>query len=233
MFAAGVAILAAWLAVSGQIGVGQLIAAAGLALGLVGPLDGLVSVANYLAVSRASARRVLSLHDAPDPPPGDRTDLPGVGLVVWEVPARRQDELVDAWGGRDGVVVLPRQPGILAGTVLENVQACGVEPVSRERACSALRVAQLTPDELADGYDTEVGYGVAGLSGGQRQRVALARGIAADPDVLVLIEPTSAVDPVTEQRLVQALAERRRGRTTVVLTGSRAFDVVADEVVRP
>jgi ABC-type multidrug transport system fused ATPase/permease subunit len=86
---------------------------------------------------------------------------------------------------------------------------------------------------LADGYDTEVGYGVAGLSGGQRQRVALARGVAADPDVLVLIEPTSAVDPVTEQRLVRALAERRRGRATVVLTSSRAFDAVADEVVRP
>ena len=234
LFAAGVAVLATWLAATGQIGVGQLITAAGLALGLVAPLDGLVSaMAAYLAVSQASARRILDLHDAPEPAPGGSSPPPEAGFVVWETAPRRQEQLIEAWSGRDGVIVVPRQPGILAGTGLENVRACGPDPVSAEAAGSALRVAQLVPDELADGYDTEVGYGVAGLSGGQRQRVALARGVAADPDVLVLIEPTSAVDPVTEQRLVRALAERRRGRSTVVLTSSRAFDAVADEVVRP
>lgn len=131
LFAAGVAILAGWLAMTGQIGVGQLITSAGLALGLVGPLDGLVSaMANYLAVSRASARRVLSLHDAAGPPPAASTDLPGAGLVVWEIPAQRQEELIESWTGREGMVVVPRQPGILAGTVLE--ERAGLRARARE-----------------------------------------------------------------------------------------------------
>ena len=235
VFAATVAILASWLALSGQIGVGQLVAAAGLALGLVSPLDGLVSaMGTYLTVSQASARRVLNLHDTPAPSATPETaELPTAGLVVWEVPSREQDRLIEAWTGRDGVLAVPRQPGILAGTVLENVRAGGEQPATEEQALAALRVAQLGPAELSEGYDTRLGYGLAGVSGGQRQRIGLARAVAAEPEVLILVEPTSAIDPITEHRLVRALADHRRGRTTLVLTSSRAFDVVADRVVRP
>ena len=58
------------------------------------------------------------------------------------------------------------------------------------------------------------------LSGGQRQRLILARSLLLDPDVLVLVEPTSAVDAHTEARISERLAAHRAGRTTVVVTAS-------------
>jgi putative ABC transport system ATP-binding protein len=72
------------------------------------------------------------------------------------------------------------------------------------------------------------------LSGGQRQRIALARALHADPEVLVLEEPTTAVDAVTEARIASGLADLRHGdapRTTVIVTASPAFLAVADRVI--
>ncbi|MGW1934268.1 ATP-binding cassette domain-containing protein, partial [Streptomyces sp. NPDC001919] len=69
------------------------------------------------------------------------------------------------------------------------------------------------------------------LSGGQRQRVALARALAADRPVLVLHDPTTAVDTVTESRIAAGLREVRRDRTTVLVTTSPALLAVTDRVV--
>ncbi|MDQ3990253.1 MAG: ATP-binding cassette domain-containing protein, partial [Actinomycetota bacterium] len=69
------------------------------------------------------------------------------------------------------------------------------------------------------------------LSGGQRQRVALARALATDAPVLVLHDPTTAVDTVTEARIAAGLRDLRRGRTTIVLTTSPALLAVTDRVV--
>jgi ABC-type multidrug transport system fused ATPase/permease subunit len=69
------------------------------------------------------------------------------------------------------------------------------------------------------------------LSGGQRQRLALARSLVADPEVLVLDEPTSAVDAHTEARIAAGLKEIRAGRTTVVFTSSPLVLDRADRVV--
>ena len=69
------------------------------------------------------------------------------------------------------------------------------------------------------------------LSGGQRQRIALARALAADPAVLVLHDPTTAVDAVTEARIAGALRALRDGRTTLLITTSPALLAVADRVV--
>jgi len=68
-------------------------------------------------------------------------------------------------------------------------------------------------------------------SGGQRQRLALTRALLADPEVLVLVEPTSAVDAHTEARIASRLARARAGRTTVVTTASPLLLGEADEVV--
>jgi ABC-type multidrug transport system fused ATPase/permease subunit len=68
------------------------------------------------------------------------------------------------------------------------------------------------------------------LSGGQRQRLMLARALSVDPDVLVLDEPTSAVDAHTEARIARRVARLRRGRTTVVLSHSPLWAAVADRV---
>lgn len=69
------------------------------------------------------------------------------------------------------------------------------------------------------------------LSGGQRQRLALARSLAADPAVLVLHDPTTAVDPVTEAAIAAGIRALRTGRTTVILTSSPPLLAVADRVV--
>jgi putative ABC transport system ATP-binding protein len=69
------------------------------------------------------------------------------------------------------------------------------------------------------------------LSGGQRQRVALARALAADPAVLVLHDPTTAVDAATEARIAGRLRGARAGRTTVLVTTSPALLAAADRVV--
>jgi len=75
-------------------------------------------------------------------------------------------------------------------------------------------------EALPDGIDTRVEERGRSFSGGQRQRLVLARALVADPDVLVLVEPTSAVDAHTEARIAERLRGARAGRTTVVVTAS-------------
>ncbi|HEY8544879.1 MAG TPA: ABC transporter ATP-binding protein [Acidimicrobiales bacterium] len=88
-------------------------------------------------------------------------------------------------------------------------------------------VADVVPGGL-DGPITEAGRS---LSGGQRQRVALARALATDAPVLVLHEPTTAVDTATEQRIAAGLRRLRAGRTTVLITASPTLLAAADRVV--
>ncbi len=75
-------------------------------------------------------------------------------------------------------------------------------------------------DALPDGMDAVVTERGRSFSGGQRQRLVLARALAADPEILVLVEPTSAVDAHTEARIADRLHRHRTGRTTVVTTSS-------------
>jgi ABC-type multidrug transport system fused ATPase/permease subunit len=85
-------------------------------------------------------------------------------------------------------------------------------------------------EELPEGLDAEVAEGGREFSGGQQQRLKLARALVADPEVLILVEPTSAVDAHTEARIAGRLAGFRRGRTTVVCTTSPLVLDWADEV---
>jgi putative ABC transport system ATP-binding protein len=84
---------------------------------------------------------------------------------------------------------------------------------------------------LPEGIHTELTERARSLSGGQRQRVALARALAVDAPVLVLHDPTTAVDAVTEARIASGIKELRAGRTTIVVTTSPALLAVADRVV--
>ncbi len=105
-------------------------------------------------------------------------------------------------------------------------------PISDE-VLAASAVAEII-EHLPDGLDHAVQEGGRNLSGGQRQRIALARALHADPDVLVLHEPTSAVDAVTEWEIAQAVRRLRTSRprqATLIVTSSPPFLATADRVV--
>lgn len=86
-------------------------------------------------------------------------------------------------------------------------------------------------EALPDGLDTPVAERGRTFSGGQRQRLILARALAADPEILILVEPTSAVDAHTEARIAARLRNHRHGRTTIVATSSPLLLDAVDEVV--
>ncbi|MEV8020091.1 ABC transporter ATP-binding protein [Streptomyces sp. NPDC086554] len=137
---------------------------------------------------------------------------------------------------RTAVLVQDKDPVLLSGSLrgLLDVPASGA--VSADEALTAAQcadvldaLAQASVDEAPlDAHVTERGRS---LSGGQRQRLALARSLVTDAGVLVLDEPTSAVDSHTEARVADGIRDLRRGRTTVVLTSSPLILDRAERVV--
>lgn len=105
--------------------------------------------------------------------------------------------------------------------------------LTRRQAEEALLAADATDvyDALPGGWQGELEERGRGLSGGQRQRVVLARALAVEAPVLVLVEPTSAVDAHTEARIAERVTRLRAGRTTVVCTVSPLWLHHADRVV--
>ena len=94
-------------------------------------------------------------------------------------------------------------------------------------AASARDVIETLPDRL----DASMGTGGHGFSGGQQQRLRLVRALMADPDVLILIDPTSAVDAHTESRMAEGMARLRQDRATVVFSTSTLLLNQADRVI--
>ena len=99
-----------------------------------------------------------------------------------------------------------------------------------EAACARLGLGEWL-QELTAGLDTQVGERGSALSVGERQLVTLARAAIADPDLLVLDEATSAVDPATEVRINRALAELTAGRTVVTIAHRMSTAEAADRVL--
>ena len=132
---------------------------------------------------------------------------------------------------RRAILVSDASSHLFAGTLQDAVDPH--HALSREQAEQLLRVAAAEDvyDALPHGWAGQIDERGRGLSGGQRQRLVLARALGADPQVLVLVEPTSAVDAHTEARIAEQVAAFRRGRTTVVTTVSPLWLRHADRVV--
>ncbi|MGW2545455.1 ABC transporter ATP-binding protein [Kitasatospora sp. NPDC001574] len=277
--AASVTLTAGWLAFDGQIGIGALVMAVGLAQFIMEPLRLFSDMPKYVMTARASAERMaLVLSAPPVAAPGPEQPAPGGDLEVdcvrygslqgvkFHVPAgeftaiaayqpRAAADLASVFavavppdsyegvvrvGGRElaelsvesvreRILVNPYDAEIFAGTLRSNIDPSGTSRTVPE----AVEASMLT-DVVAlhrQGLDYEVRDRGSNLSGGQRQRLSLARALAADTEVLVLRDPTTAVDAVTEQLVARNIATLRRGRTTVVITSSPALLDAADRVL--
>jgi ABC-type multidrug transport system fused ATPase/permease subunit len=119
---------------------------------------------------------------------------------------------------RRAVGVVPQESQLFHDTLRANLQLAAPH-ASDEQLIAALETLQLGPffGALPEGLDTQIGEAGLRLSGGERQRLALARALLADPRVLILDEATSALDPRTERLVLEALAQRMRGRTQLMI----------------
>jgi putative ABC transport system ATP-binding protein len=133
---------------------------------------------------------------------------------------------------RSRIVMVPQEGFLFDLSLADNI-AWGREGATREQVVEALTELGLLDwvQGLPRGLDTPVGQRGESLSAGERQLLALARAYLADPDLLVLDEATSAVDPATEVKLQAALDGVTRGRTSVTIAHRLSTAEAADLVV--
>nr|WP_202454964.1 thiol reductant ABC exporter subunit CydD [Streptomyces sp. SID8367] len=137
----------------------------------------------------------------------------------------------EAWHAR--VAWVPQRPQLYAGSIADNVRLA--RPDADDAAVlGALRDAGALEfvEALPEGVATVLGEDGAGLSAGQRQRLALARAFLADRPVVLLDEPTAALDGETEAGIVEAVRRLAVGRTVLLVVHRPALLAVADRVVR-
>ncbi|MFE9396521.1 ABC transporter ATP-binding protein [Streptomyces flavidovirens] len=129
------------------------------------------------------------------------------------------------------ILVAHHDADLFESSLLDNVLAGTDSGTADAGPALTASAADDVARALPQGVDTVLSERGRSLSGGQRQRVALARALAADHPVLVVHDPTTAVDTVTESRIAGRLRELRRGRTTLLVTTSPALLAVTDRVV--
>jgi ABC-type multidrug transport system fused ATPase/permease subunit len=131
---------------------------------------------------------------------------------------------------RRRVLVSEHDPRLFTGPLAAELDPTGSAPPDRVLAAVETASAADVLEALPDGLATEVAERGRLFSGGQRQRLVLARALVADPEILVLVEPTGAVDAHTEARVADRLVAARQGRATVVCTTSPLLLDRADKV---
>jgi ABC-type multidrug transport system fused ATPase/permease subunit len=257
VFLALVTWLAAHLAARGDITVGELAAVYGYAAILVVPVEIFISSGQQIIQAVVAARRVTALLDvAPEPiaglapapggpaklydpvsgvtvEPGLLTVLAGSGAGPIVDRLGRYGDTPATWGGtrldeldrdevRERIVVADDDAHLFPGPLAEVVAGRAVvDPAAVEAALHIAVAHDINGRVEADGRN---------LSGGQRQRVRLARALYREPEMLLAVEPTSAVDAHTEAAIADRLSAARRGRGTLIVTTSPALLDHADVV---
>jgi ABC-type multidrug transport system fused ATPase/permease subunit len=140
---------------------------------------------------------------------------PTIGRVLIDDVDVRQYQLRSL---RDRIAVVPQEPVLLQGTIANNLRYGRLDATQAEieEAAKAAHAHEFVA-RLAHGYETEIAEAGGGLSGGERQRLSVARAIIKDAPILILDEPTSSLDAISEEIVFTALKRLRAGRTTIVI----------------
>jgi ATP-binding cassette subfamily B protein len=154
---------------------------------------------------------------------------PDAGVVRLDGRDLRTVRLADL---RRRVALVEQEPCILHATIAENIRYARPDASDEEVATAADRAA-LAPfiDSLPEKFATRVGERGMALSAGERQRIAIARALLSDPDVLVLDEPSAALDPTSERHMADGYESVMRGRTIIVITHRLDLARRADRVI--
>jgi ATP-binding cassette subfamily B protein len=133
---------------------------------------------------------------------------------------------------RQSIALVPQDPALFHRSLRENIAYGRPEALMDEIVVCAKRArAHDFIEKLPFGYATEVGERGVKLSGGERQRVALARAFLANAPILILDEATSSLDVETERQVQAAMAELKRGRTTIVIAHRLSTVREADRIL--
>jgi len=119
---------------------------------------------------------------------------------------------------REKIAIVPQDAVLFSGTIADNLRYGKLDATAEEiEAAARAAHAHEFVSRLAKGYDTPVAEAGGGLSGGERQRLSVARAVLKDAPILILDEPTSSLDAISEEIVFSALKRLRAGRTTIVI----------------
>ena len=133
---------------------------------------------------------------------------------------------------RRAVALVDQSPFLFNASVAENI-AYARPDATREEIIAAARAAAIHDfiEKLPQGYDTPVGERGQTLSAGERQRIAIARAALRQPSIIVLDEPTAALDPITERAVTATLSTLLKGATAIIITHRMSLLEIADQVI--
>lgn len=133
---------------------------------------------------------------------------------------------------RERIAMVLQDAVLFRGTIAENIRYGRLDATDEEvRAAAVAAHADEFIARLDENYDAEVGEGGSGFSGGERQRLSIARAILKDAPILILDEPTSSLDALSEEIVFKALKRLRAGRTTVVIAHRLSTIRDADRII--
>lgn len=229
LFLAVVTWIVARMAVTGAITIPEMLAVYLYVTTLTVPVYFFMEGADSIPRALVSARRVIDVLalQREDGPNTETLDVkPGKLTVVVAANAAEAREAVEGLPG----VVADNDDYLFPGTVREAVSVADHDDFALDEAVWAAAAVDVV-EALPDGLDSHLETQGRNVSGGQRQRLRLVRALLSEPDVLVLVEPTSALDAVTEAAVARRVKEARFGRTTVVVSSSPLWTGRADQVI--